>query len=403
MNLHTIAAWVAALFLASSVFAQNVALRLLLLAAGIVLTGLVAHRYRDSVRALPPIWLPFLLWGGWALLSLIWSLEPERTLKEWRNEVFYTGAALWICYVGAQATRAVRIFLIVAGLAAALACGLALRDFMSEWRQYLEGWHGGPGDHSSALLTLLPCVLLTGWYAFHAGWRFELRLLPWALLVLLLVSAYATLNRAIWIALIVQLVLIQLLLTYRERRQVASGGAPRANFLPALKLLAIVAVGLTMIFHVHAKRTAMADVPPLAGDARWEVWTKVAQRVAERPLTGHGFGRGIRAQSIRDQLGGDGNLWHAHNLPLDTALQTGVPGLALLLAVLGATLLYGWRFARSLEPATAACGIALIGVVAGMLARNMTDTLLVRQNALLYWSVIGVLLAWGGKPWRTSS
>jgi hypothetical protein len=26
----------------------------------------------------------------------------------------------------------------------------------------------------------------------------------------------------------------------------------------------------------------------------------------------------------------------------------------------------------------------------------MTDTLWLRQNALLYWGVVGVLLAWGG-------
>jgi hypothetical protein len=43
----------------------------------------------------------------------------------------------------------------------------------------------------------------------------------------------------------------------------------------------------------------------------------------------------------------------------------------------------------------AACGIAVIGVVAGMLMRNMTDTLWVRHNALLYWAVLGVLFAWG--------
>ena len=43
----------------------------------------------------------------------------------------------------------------------------------------------------------------------------------------------------------------------------------------------------------------------------------------------------------------------------------------------------------------AACGTALVAVVAGMLVRNMTDVLWVRQNSLLYWGVVGVLLAWG--------
>jgi len=34
-------------------------------------------------------------------------------------------------------------------------------------------------------------------------------------------------------------------------------------------------------------------------------------------------------------------------------------------------------------------------VVVGMLTRNMTDVLWVRQNSLLYWGVVGTLLGWG--------
>jgi hypothetical protein len=37
-----------------------------------------------------------------------------------------------------------------------------------------------------------------------------------------------------------------------------------------------------------------------------------------------------------------------------------------------------------------------------MVVRNSTDTLLVRQNALLYWGVVGVLLAWGRQAWKRS-
>jgi hypothetical protein len=45
-----------------------------------------------------------------------------------------------------------------------------------------------------------------------------------------------------------------------------------------------------------------------------------------------------------------------------------------------------------------ACGLAVIGVVAGMVVRNMTDTLWVRQSALLYWGVLGVLFALARTP-----
>jgi O-antigen ligase len=78
-------------------------------------------------------------------------------------------------------------------------------------------------------------------------------------------------------------------------------------------------------------------------------------------------------------------VWRAHNLLLDTAPQVGIPGVLLLLLLLGATVREGWRMARSPNDAAAGCGIALICFVAGMLVRNMTDTLWVRQNALFYW------------------
>jgi O-antigen ligase len=102
-------------------------------------------------------------------------------------------------------------------------------------------------------------------------------------------------------------------------------------------------------------------------------------------------------QSLQNEFG-QPLLWHAHNYFLDTVVQVGIPGLLLLFLLLGATLREGWRMARSPDDLATACGLALIAIVAGMVIRNMTDTLWVRQNALLYWGVLGVLLAWGRRP-----
>jgi hypothetical protein len=61
--------------------------------------------------------------------------------------------------------------------------------------------------------------------------------------------------------------------------------------------------------------------------------------------------------------------------------------------MLGATMWQGWKAARDDDPLRAVCGAALVTIVAGTLVRNMTDVLWVRQGALLYWGVVGVLLA----------
>jgi O-antigen ligase len=84
-------------------------------------------------------------------------------------------------------------------------------------------------------------------------------------------------------------------------------------------------------------------------------------------------------------------------------VQTGLPGMLLFIALLAAIARAGWRLAVGGDEAAAACGIALLGVLAGMLVRNMTDTLLVRQNALLFWGVTGALLGLAARPWRASS
>lgn len=395
MKLHTAAACVAALFLASCVFGHTVAVRLLLLATAIVLTSVVIAD--KDVRALPPIWLPFALWGAWAALSLAWSLEPDRTWKEWRNEAFYAGAALWICFVAAQARAAGRVFPPVVGVAAASACAIALYEFSRGWERYSIGWHGGPGDHSSALLTLMPCAVMAGWYSVRTRAPRYATLCSLGLAAVFFASAYTTLNRTVWLGFAIQFVLLGALLLMRQRLSVQT-----KVLAPALAVAVIAGCG-AVILSIQADRQALGVARPFQQDARMALWPEIVERIGERPLLGYGFGRGMLRDSLQQEFGTmDTHLWHAHNLFLEALLQLGVPGLLLLLLLLGAIAREGWRLARDSDYGAAACGIALLGVFAGMLARNMTDTLLVRQNALLFWGVVGLLLGLGTR-WRASS
>jgi O-antigen ligase len=393
MWVHGAAAVVAALFLASSMFSGTVAARLLLLGTGLALTGIVAFRPGKDVRLLPAVWLPFLLWGAWALLSLAWSFEPDRTWKEWRNEIFYTGAALWVCYVGAQAQNAPRLFLTIVSAAAMLVCGVALYEFSGSWEGYMVGWHGGPGDHSSALLTLMPCVAMAAWYFSRQGRPLWPAALLWVLVAIFFASAYTTLNRTIWGALAIEFALIGFLVLARARARVA-----------AIVVTLIVAAGCAaMVLNIQAQREALGGTS-MQGDHRLELWPQILERIEERPLTGYGFGRGILREGLQKEFSTlDTHLWHAHNIFLEALIQGGAPAVLLLLFLLGALAREGWRLARDADEAVAACGIALLAVLAGMLARNMTDMLLVRQNALLFWGVSGALLAMGRRSGRLNN
>jgi O-antigen ligase len=377
------AVWVAALLLATCLFSHTIALRLLLLALGIVLAATLLARNRE-LRALPPIWIPFALWAAWAALSLAWSLEPERTIKEWRSEVFYAGATLWVCFVAAQARETARIFLPIIGGAAIIACVFALDLFLRGGDRNLGGWHGGAGHHSSALLMLTPCAIMTAWYARRRGWR-TVMLAAAGTTALFLASAYATLNRTVWLGLAVEFALIASLVLLRS-------ASPRQG---TRRIFALFAVVLTLGAGA-AVHTIQADQGgrPLEQDTRLFLWPEVLKMSAERPLTGYGFGRGILRESLQEELRAvDSQLWHAHNLFLDTVLQLGVPGLLLFVLLLGAIVRQGWRLARNTPDEVVAAGVALIAVLGGVAVRNLTDTLLVRQNALLFWGLIGVLLA----------
>jgi O-antigen ligase len=394
MGLLNASAWTAALFLASSLFAHDVALRLVLLALATLLCAGVLVRERGAVSALPPIWWAWLLYAAWAAASIAWSVEPARSQKEWQNEVVYTTLALLVCYIGAQAKDAARAFIVALATGGALACLSALWAFETGLpMESSAGWHGGPGDHTAALLTLMPCALGVLWYGRQATWPRVALGIAALLIAVFLASALATQNRTVWLGFALEIGVFAIVLALRRT------GDRRAQLSIALAGAVAVGATATVVLLVQAERET-AGAYSMSADPRFSIWAKATQHIEQRPLTGYGYGRGL----LRDRLPGEANhelAWHAHNLFLDLALQIGLTGLVLFVVVLAAVLRHGLRYAANTSAATAACGMALIAVLAGMLTRNMTDVLFIRQNSLLFWGVTGVLLAWGAR-WRSA-
>jgi O-antigen ligase len=391
MNLVTPAAWCAALFLASTLFSHTVALRLLLLFAGLLLIlaeGVRAglHRRQTAVAFLPPLLLPFAVWAAWATLSLAWSLDPQLTEKELRNEIYYAFGAFWLCFVAAQAPQAPRLVLGALGLGALAVCALALAASAHPLQL-----HGGPGAFSSTVLILYPCSLAAAWLAWTRRLPRLLVALPLALVPLGVAAGYVSQNRILWIGLAAETAIIAFLLLVRP----ALGR--REKMVIGILAAAAITSASALTFKVHGERfgsTGLSSSRMTAEDPRPLVWRVVLERIEERPFTGTGFGRGILRHELRAE-GQNAHLWHSHNLFLDTALQLGWTGLALLLVLFGWTAGLAWRLARSASDIAFACGLALLPVVIGTMVRNLTDVLWVRQSALLYWGVVGVLLAWG--------
>ena len=78
---------------------------------------------------------------------------------------------------------------------------------------------------------------------------------------------------------------------------------------------------------------------------------------------------------------------------VDAALQLGVVGLAILVALL---LAFAREYARFLaHPAIAPLGIVGLAVLAGFIVKNATDDFFHRHNALVFWALNGMLLGFG--------
>jgi O-antigen ligase len=205
---------------------------------------------------------------------------------------------------------------------------------------------------------------------------------------LILVAGYTTLNRTLWIGFALELLLVGGLIAWRT----VDRSSRKVRTTGAVLVVCVVAGCALVAAHVQTERT---EVDPNAGldkDLRAKIWPEVLERIQARPLTGYGFGRGLFRRALTDEIGSP-LTWHAHNLFLDIALQSGIPGLLLFLLLLGVIVREGWRAVRDgADDASVACGLALLGLVAGMVVRNMTDTLFVRQNALFFWAAVGILI-----------
>ncbi len=212
--------------------------------------------------------------------------------------------------------------------------------------------------------------------------------------LLLFAAAWATGNRAVWAALAAQLVVLMAL-----ANAVPGNGERRRNFR-RVAIAALLVAGAA--FFVSIKdRGAMLDpaatmAAGLANDVRPQIWAVAWPAFLEAPWLGHGFGREIletRFAVIKPATPNHPPVEHAHNLFIDMALELGVVGLAALLAVLGALAAEYRRYL--LDSRIAPLGILGLALLAGFVAKNLTDDFLHRHNALVFWALNGMLLGLG--------
>ncbi|MBI2311616.1 MAG: O-antigen ligase family protein [Betaproteobacteria bacterium] len=379
----------AAVFLFILPFNHTVALRL----TSLLLAGLVAvFVWRRDPPPPVPFKLPLLLWSGIAVASLLWTIDPDYSLGEVKNEIGYAIAAFLVFYglAGSDLEWTLWNRVLVAGFLAML--GLAVSGYVSHGREswLVESFHGGVGTFSTYLVTIFPFVFLTAIRGVRRGFPGNLVLL---VIPLLFGAAALTLNRAVWPALIAEICVFG---SFCLMRSPLSAG--RKKLALAAVLLLVLLAGYQFMGVVRQKAPAgMPVTEALAGmaknDERLKVWAHAWAKIADKPAAGYGFGRGILRKDFQSEFD-NRLLWHAHNLVLNYALELGIGGVFVILFLFFAVGREYWGLSNAADPELRLVGIAGLTLVVGVFLKNMTDDFFVRDNALLFWALVGLSLGY---------
>ncbi|MBA2719092.1 MAG: O-antigen ligase family protein [Chloroflexi bacterium] len=131
---------------------------------------------------------------------------------------------------------------------------------------------------------------------------------------------------------------------------------------------------------------------------RFEYWSEGLQAIAERPLVGYGTSSAGDGFGRLYQGTGDRNF-NPHSLYLKAALELGLVGLALILAILAVALRECRRaFARNTEVALIGLGLLVLTTMSGF-SGPMLDAY---PFNLLFWATVGWLVAVQAGPRQPS-
>lgn len=389
------------LFLVALPLNHNMALRLLslFLAGGFAIWSAL----KNPIPRMP-LKLPLALWAGIAALSLTWSLNPMFSFNELKTEIGYGMIAFFSFYVLTQSEREWKLLLrgLAGGVLASIVMVLwANRAHLNAFQNYDWDWVHGFVSYSTYLVTALPLLVYLWLKSPIASFP---RNFSWLLLPLFLFVGYATLNRMFWLSSGTVFLIWFGLWWFKHRnerraRQVVLIGAA-SLLIMTLLFVTVAKQKLVDPLAAQPSSTAISThiVSTFEHSERYDIWRFWLERIADRPLTGVGFGRDLPHVVYADLKPKE---WyplmfaHAHNLFLDYAAQLGLGGLLALLFLFGAVLKEFWNLYRSSQEEVSLIGICGIAIVIAMLSKNMTDDLFWRTDALLFWALMGMTLGYG--------
>ncbi|MEO8136637.1 MAG: O-antigen ligase [Betaproteobacteria bacterium] len=288
---------------------------------------------RESWRGLSTLLTPaFTMLGGWIVISVVLSQDPDTSVRRFALTVCVIAVAAAIMLLPKSQNELMRWFS-VAALALLAACylGVLLAPNVSihlitdiQEPQLAGDWRGVFG-HKNITAGVMAMLVFIGVYIVRSG--------AWLSgLVTILLSLIFLLNTAGKSALALTLVVLALSLALALVRSFWLRGC---MLLTPLLMLNLFSVGTVMFDSVADLARKLPFDTSYTGRA--DIWRFAVQSLRLRLATGYGFSAFWGTDVIRNLPASA--EWaeyasHSHNGYLDTALATGLPGLALLVMAL---------------------------------------------------------------------
>jgi O-antigen ligase len=293
----------------------------------------VALTMRNNMRGLATLLSPgFMLFGAWICATILLSLDPGTSIRRFALTACVIAVAATLMLLPKSQNELMRWFSIAA-LALLAICyfgllfapNLSIHQATDLQEPGLAGsWRGSFG-HKNEAAAVMAMLLFLGIYIVRSGaWLSGASIIGLASLFLLYSAGKSSLTLCFAVLALTSL-----------STMIRSLWGRAVLLLTPLVLLNMLSVGAVM----SEGLAEVAKLLPLDSSftGRTDIWAFGVESAQKRLLTGYGFSAFWGSSSIRDLP--EGKEWaayasHSHNGYLDTTLAMGLPGLALLIAVL---------------------------------------------------------------------
>jgi O-antigen ligase len=293
----------------------------------------VALAMRDNMRGLAALLSPgYVLFGGWIFATVVLSLDPATSIKRFALTACVIAVAATLMLLARSQAQVLRWFsvaalalLAICYLGILLAPNLSVHLASDPLEPALAGNWRGPFGHKNIAAAVMVMVLFIGISIVRSGaWLSGAAIIGLASLFLLYSAGKSSLALCFAVLALSSLTTI-----------VRSFWLRAVMLLTPLVLVSLLSVGTVM----NEGLAEIAKMLPLdtSFTGRTDIWTFAVQALQRRLPTGYGFEAFWGSSSIQNLP--EGMEWaatasHSHNGYLDAALAMGLPGLALLIAVL---------------------------------------------------------------------